>query len=264
MSIYGSIGNHNSVIFRCIGRPCIIKPDIMSEIFCKNRSMKRTDFLNIESGRYFEKFLYLCTVFSYDTDKISSCLVIPWFFHIQRSELSKTICGKKNLFCAVISNHNFRPVNHRCKYESKLMISERKCTAVFRFYFLSFQIQFKKVSDHAKRFTCSNYCSIRIYFQEICNIGCMIRFHVLYNQIIRFTAIQNLLDIVKPLVSKICIYSIHNRNFFVQDHIRIIRHSTRDFVLPFKKVNAVIVYTYIFDGICDFHIISSVSLRLNN
>ena len=91
-------------------------------------------------------------------------------------------------------------------------------------------------------------------FEEVCNVCGMVRFHMLYDQIIRFPVTQNLLNIIQPFVGKIGIYGIHNCNFFVQDHIGVIGHAVWHFVLAFKKVNLMIINAYIFDSICDFHI----------
>ena len=48
MAIYGSIGNNNSLLFRCIGRPLIIEGQIIAKILPENRSVQRTDHLNIQ------------------------------------------------------------------------------------------------------------------------------------------------------------------------------------------------------------------------
>ena len=133
------------------------------------------------------------------------------------------------------------------------MISKRKSAAVFHFYFLIAQIKLKEIADHMESFCCSHNSSIRINFQKIGNICSMVRLHMLYDEIIRSTSLQNLLDIIKPLMSKICIYSVHNCYFFIKNNIRIIGHSVWNFILSFEKVYLVIVYAYIFDGICYFH-----------
>ena len=52
---------------------------------------------------------------------------------------------------------------------------------------------------------------------------------------------------------EICIYSIHDCDFFIQDHIGIIRHTVRYFVLTFEKINLMVVYACVADGVCNFH-----------
>ena len=88
MTIYGSVGDHDSVCLRCVGRPGVIKSDIMAKIFGEYRAMKRTDFLDIKCCSNFEKCLNLFAVFSYDTDEVTSCFVIPRLLYIERTEFS--------------------------------------------------------------------------------------------------------------------------------------------------------------------------------
>ena len=88
--------------------------------------MKRTDGLNIQSCCLFQKILYLCTVFAYDTDIIAACFACPVFFHIKSTKFAKTVCREKNFVTGVISNHNFRPVNHRSSNKCKSVLSERE------------------------------------------------------------------------------------------------------------------------------------------
>ena len=96
----------------------------MSQILCEYRTMQWTDDLDIQCCCNFQKSLYLCAVFAYNTDKVSSCFIVPVFFYIKGTEFAKSVCGEKNFICAVIGDHNFRPVYHWCKYESKVMISK--------------------------------------------------------------------------------------------------------------------------------------------
>ena len=82
----------------------------------------------------------------------------------------------------------------------------------------------------------------------------MIRFHVLNDEIVRLSVTQDVLDIVKPFVGKILIDSVHDGDLAVHDDIGVVRHAVRNSVLPFKKVNFVVVDTYVLDIISDFHL----------
>ena len=219
--------------------------------------MKRTDLLDIKGCGNFEKCLYLFSVFSYDTDEIASCFVIPRFFCIESTEFAETVSRKENFFCAVISYHNFRPVYHRGKNKSQLMISKRKCAAVFYFDPAISEIQLKEILDHVECFHIGNNRSVWINFEEVCNVCGMVRFHMLYDQIIWCTSIENLLDIVQPFMSKVGIYGIHNCNLVIQDYVGVVGHAIRNFVLSFKKVNLVVIYTCVSDCICNLHFIPS-------
>ena len=133
------------------------------------------------------------------------------------------------------------------------MFSKAEGTAICHFQLLSFQIQLKEAVDHVKCFCICNYSGIWINLKKVGYICSVIRLHVLYDQIVWFAAIQDLIQIIQPFMGKICIYSVHNCNFFIQDHIGIVCHSIWYFILAFEKVHLVIVYACVFDGICDLH-----------
>ena len=133
------------------------------------------------------------------------------------------------------------------------MISERKSTTVFYFDPASGEVEIKKVLDHVKGFYIGNNCGVRINLEKVCNIGSVIWLHMLYNEIIRFAVIQNLLDIIQPFMRKVGVYSIHDSDLFIQDHIGVVGHTVWNFVLTFKKVNLMVINTDVFDSICNLH-----------
>ena len=99
MTVYRSVGDHDSVILRCVGRPGIIEANIMSKIFSKNRSVEWADGLDIQSCGYFQKILHLHTIFSNDADIVSSCLIVPWFICIQGTEFRSRLRKKEPFLC---------------------------------------------------------------------------------------------------------------------------------------------------------------------
>ena len=133
------------------------------------------------------------------------------------------------------------------------MISERKSTTVFYFNLASGEVEIKEILDHVKGFYIGNNGGIRINLEKVCNIGSVIRLHMLYNEIIRFAVVQNLLDIIQPFMRKVGVYCIHDSNLFIQDHIGVVGHAVRNFVLTFKKVNLMVINADVFDSVCNLH-----------
>ena len=216
--------------------------------------MKRTNRLNIQSCSHFQKILHLFSVFSYDTDEVTARFIIPIFFHIQSAKFSKTIRRKEYFVGTVISNHNFRPVNHRCKYKRKHMFSQSQGFSVLHFQHLSFQIHAaEEILHHHKSLGICHYCRIWICFHKIMDISCMIRLHMLYDQIIWCCSIQSFCHIIQPFVSKSCIYRIHNSNFFILDHVRIVSHPIRNHILSLKKIYLMVIYTHVKNVIRNLH-----------
>ena len=92
MSVYGCIGDHYTFTLYFVGRPDIVFFQIMSKVLGKDRSVKRADRLNIQGCCYFEKLLYLRTVFSNDSDIVAACFAVPVLFYIKSSEFTESIC----------------------------------------------------------------------------------------------------------------------------------------------------------------------------
>ena len=226
----------------------------MSKILGEDRSVERADSLNIQSCCYFKKFLYLRAVFSNDSDIVATCFAVPVLFHIKGSELTESVCGKQNFICAVICDHNLRPVYHRCKYKSKNMFS--KCQAVTVGYdmFLSFQVHStEEVLHHGESFSIGNNGCIRICFHKVLNICGVVRLHMLNYQIIRFRAIQNFCYFSQPFFCEVGVYCVHNCDLLIFDHVGVIGHSVWYYVLSLKQVYLMVIYTYIINIISDFH-----------
>ena len=184
MSIDRCISNHDTVRLHSVGRPDVVFFNIVCKIIFQNGSVKRADNLNIQIGCLFQYILYLSAIFPDDTDIVAACFAVPVFFHVQRSEFSKTIGREKNLVCTVVGHHNFRPVYHRRKNKVQLMLTQRKCSAIFCYKPVLCKIRPEKAVHHGKCLSCGNYSGVWIYFQKVINIGRMIGLHMLDDQIV--------------------------------------------------------------------------------
>ena len=81
----------------------------------------------------------------------------------------------------------------------------------------------------------------------------MVGFHVLNNQVVGLSAFKSVLKVVEPLVSKVAVNCIHNRDFAVDNHIGVIRHAVGDNVLALKEVNFVVVNADVTNVLCYVH-----------
>ena len=218
----------------------------MSQILSQNRSVQRADDLDIQSCSHFEKLLNLRTIFADNTDIVTACFAVPVFLYIKCAEFTKSVSRKQNFVCAVVSYHNFRPVYHRSKHESKHMSAKGQGLTISNFKSSALKIQVsEEVLHHAKSLgICHDRC-IRICIHKVLDICCVVRLHMLNYQVIRLRAIQNCCDVIEPFLCEVCINSIHNCDLLILDHIRVVRHSIRHIILTFKQVYLVIIYTYI-------------------
>ena len=107
------------------------------------------------------------------------------------------------------------------------------------------EIRAEKVLHHRKRFFIGHNGSVRISLQEIDYICRVIGLHVLNNKIIRAAGTERGSHVVKPLVRKVRVHGVHNRDFIVENDIRVVGHSVRNLVLSLKKVNIVVIHAHI-------------------
>ena len=260
MSVYRSISDHNAFALNCVRRPDIIKIDVISQVFFQDWSMQRTDRLNVQSGCFFQQVLYLCTVFSNDTDVVTACLTCPVFFYIESTEFSETICGKQNLVICIISNDYFWPMYHRSSYKCQCMLSKCQCIAFFNYHLSVSKICAEELLHHHKCFLRGNNLGIFECLHKVSNIRGVVRLHMLNNQVIRTAGTENRLNVVQPLMCKAGIYRIHNCNLIIHDHIRIVCHTILYYILSLKQVHIMIVHTYILNVFRNLHFISSFLL----
>ena len=137
---------------------------------------------------------------------------------------------------------------------SKLQDSIIRCNyALFRRQSLTDEKLREKLFHELESLSCRYHCGFGIFFQKSRNTGGMIRFHMLYNKIIRHFSAKNLLHIVQPFFGEKAIHCVHNSDFFIQNHIGIVRHSVRNLILSLKQIYLMIVYTHIFYTCTDFH-----------
>ena len=102
MPIHRRIRDENPPILRLIPAPDIIFANIICQIFRQHRSMQRTDNRNIQRGKFFQKCLYLHTIFPANVDIIPPGLTGPVFRSIPCPEFTKPICTEHNLFRLLI------------------------------------------------------------------------------------------------------------------------------------------------------------------
>ena len=190
IAIYGSISDHNSFGFCFVGRPCVVKSKVISQIFFQNRSVQRANRLNIQPCRFLQKVLYLSAVFSYDSDIITTSFACPVLFYIQSAEFTETVCGEQHFVTGIICHHNFRPVNHRRSNKCQGMLSEFQRISFFDHDLSICEIGSEKLFHHCKSFHTGYDLRFFVNIHEIRNICGMIRFHMLNNQIIRLAVSQ--------------------------------------------------------------------------
>ena len=223
MSVDRSAGNKDAILFGRIRAPFIIEVKIAAQIVRKDRSVKRTDRFNIQSGQFLQRILYLHTIFAYDICIIPACLAHPVIVVIDRTEFSERVGREQELFFRNIRHHDFRPVDHRSHEELQCIFADRQ-----RLRFLDYDLAFcktvdiKEIRQHIECVHRGNQFQIRVHGAQFLDIGRMIRFHMRNHKVICRSAIQCFLQIFEPFLCLAHIDRVHDHRFLIQDHIGIV------------------------------------------
>ena len=215
--------------------------------------MKRTNSFDVKLACFFEKKLHLRAVLADYAKVVSSCFACPIFLDVERTKLAKAVRREERLADCVVSHHNFRPVHHRCRDEHEHVFAEREHVSVPDDYASVREVRAEEVLHHLKRLCRCHNRRAFINLQEVCNVGGMVRLHVLNDEIIRLAISKCLFDVVEPLVRKPCFDRVDDGNLFVKYDVRIVCHAVRHVVHAFKKVYLMVVYTDVFDVAHIFH-----------
>ena len=259
-----SVGDQNTFVLGCVGRPFVIEVDVIAQIFVKHGAVQRADDPDVETGGLFEQVLGLQTILAYDAEIVAAGFACPAFgiLYVIGTELAEAVCGEEDFVGAVISDHDFRPVHHGRKDKVQDVGTQLQLVAVLDDQLFHSGIQVKELSHEGKGLCVAHDSGVGVGGQEIHDIGGVVGLHVLHDQIIRFSAAQDFLYVAQPFIGKSGVHSIHDDDLLVQDHVGIVGHAEGNHILTLEQVDIMIVDADIFDRICDLH--NSISISLNH
>ena len=81
----------------------------------------------------------------------------------------------------------------------------------------------------------------------------MIRFHMMHYQIVRLGLSQLPFQLVQPFMGKMLVHRVHNGNFVVLDHIRIVGHAVGHRILALKQVQLMVIHADVADILGNKH-----------
>ena len=148
VAIDRSVCNCDSILFWSVARPLVVKGDVVAKVFLQYRTMERKDHGDIQSSSLLQEALDHLSIFSHDTDVVSSCLVIPSLLHIKSPELTEAISCEQGLLCLIIGHYDFRPMDHWSSYESESMASYSKSVPFLHHYSSLAPVYAKEILHH--------------------------------------------------------------------------------------------------------------------
>ena len=216
--------------------------------------MQRADNGNFQSCRLGKQLLHLCTVLSHNADIISARLACPVFFHIQCAKFTKAICREEHLVGKVIGHEHLGPVHHGGCHKSKGVCTQSKGVPFLDHDTAIAVVTAEELLHHAKCLQGGNHHSLGVLFQEQGDASRVIGLHVLNHQVIGGASTQFAFQVFQPLCTKTGIHRIHHGNFFIHDHIGVIRHAVWHHILTLEQVYLMVVDTNIFNILCNIHV----------
>lgn len=125
------------------------------------------------------------------------------------------------------------------------MASKRKSISFLDFHCTAGQIQIKELRQHGKYFCIAHQFHLRIFLRNLLDIACMIRLHMIDNQIIRLSVSYCFFHFGKPFIGYSRICRIHDGDLFIHNHIGIVGYSIWNMILALKQINPSVVAAHI-------------------
>ncbi len=105
----------------------------------------------------------------------------------------------------------------------------------------------EEIAHHYKGLLGSHDHCVGIGIHEQSDIGGMIRFHMVHDQIVRHPAVQNLVESIQPFPAEVSVYRIQYGDLFIQNDIGVICHAPGNGILAFEQIDLPVIYAHIPD-----------------
>ena len=163
---------------------------------------------------------------------------------VQCTEASESICGEKDFFAFLISNHDFWPVYHRCEIKTQRMGTKGNRIIFLYGDGLAIQICVIKLFGKCQSFGIPHNFQIREPQQKFFDIGTVVRLHVIDDQIVQRTSVQDIVNIFQELMGNRGIHCVDQCCFFICDQVGVVRNTPRYGKQVFKKCQSAVIAAY--------------------
>ena len=238
--------------------------------------MERAEHLNVKPCGLFQYGLYLHAVFADDICIVAAGLVKPVpvkvdlvieNIAVQGFECSESVRAEEDLIRLVVGHHDFRPVHHGRHHKMQGVFSGAECVAFFYNDLFLFQVKAEELVDHREGFGVADDLHFRVAQRQFIDHGAVVRLHVVDDQVVKRSAVQDSLYIFQELASYGVICGIKKNGFLVHQQIGVVGHSVRERENIFEQFDPAVACAHPVQIFCDFsvavHIKSSLYLRHN-
>ena len=152
----------------------------------------------------------------------------------------------------VIGHDDFRPMDHRRFDELQGMFTQSQLVP-----FLDGDIAVRhgmteELFKELEGLRLADNLGVRIFFQESQSRAGMVRFHMLEDEVVQFTAFEQVFDVFQEFVTARFIHGIDDTSLFVIDEIGIVRNAFGNRENPFKQFRTEIVAAHPINTIFNF------------
>ena len=253
VAIDRGVSDDDALALHPVGRPDIIQVQVVAQVLREHGTMQGADGGDVQTRSLLQQSLHLGAILAHDADVVAAGFVVPLLLHIQCAELAEAVSGEEDLVAGIVSDDDFRPVDHGSGDEGQGVLAQHQGVALAHHQAAVGIIIAEELAHHAEGLGRGDHGGLRIDFQEIGNVGGVVRLHVLHHQIVRLAALEDGFDVVQPLVGEVAVHGVHDGHLFVQNDIRVVGHAVGHHILALKQVHLVVVDADVTDIVGNGH-----------
>jgi len=215
-------------------------------------AVQRADQIDFQTGSLLQNGLHLIAVLANDVGVVAAGFIqiIPHEVHfiaeqmaVQRAEGAKGVGREQNLIGQVIGQHDFGPVDHGSHDKGVGVAAGLQGIAFLHGDGAAVHIKGEKLLQHGLGHAAADDLHFGIAQDDVLNAGSVVRLHMLDNQIVQFTAVQNGFYVFKIVVADRAVYGIKENRLLIQKQVRVVGNTVADTVDAFKHGKTAIVGT---------------------
>ena len=129
------------------------------------------------------------------------------------------------------------------------MMTQLQGIALVDHHFTALEVEVKELPHHVEQLGIGDELHFRILLRQLLDAACVIRLHVVDDQVIRLAPCQSLLYVGQPFGGLAGVNRVHDGDLIVHDDIGVIGDAVGHHILTLEQVDGLVVYAHIQDGI---------------
>ena len=137
-------------------------------------------------------------------------------------------------------------MDHGCEHESQGVAAQIQAFAVLYGHTAVFgnRLRAEELIHILEGLGVAHHFHLRVKGRQLCNVGAVVRLHVVDDEVGGFLSCQCLGDVRQPLLRGTVIHGIQDRGLLIPDDIRVIADAGGDRVLALEQINGGIIHTH--------------------